>query len=219
MKTKQNKMIVSAVFASFFWVAVFYQVVSAMSLPSMDNLVKMPTVQDCVQTMGMTEAECQELVASFGGDISGDVTEPQAEAQGQTAPLGGGNATIGAKPTLGSGKATSANFKNMKQKKERSLTEVETRIEKIIEFSQTKDADIEPLRGNLSVFREKQQAVSDEYDTLADYLANAEKNSLEVDQQIVNEHQATIKIKAQELIEFFRTTIKPSAQELIAKIQ
>jgi hypothetical protein len=176
-----------------------------------------PSVADCVERMGMSEAKCTEMMEKMK-----NMTSEDRDAMKQRGPADGQNQSP---KNLGENKKTPDNSKGImvksgdsieaqlkraeqiKIEKEDKFSRTEERIQAIIDFLKSKTVDTSGLEENLGEFKNKAEAVAGAFE---EYIVILKNNSISDDelQTEITVARAKIKTLSIELANFYRLTLR-----------
>lgn len=181
-----------------------------------------PTVEGCVEKTGKTESECQEMMEKFKNMAPPEKGLRGKRSEGSVSKNGNNSneLKLGEKK-MREGESLEGELeraKRIKVEKEEQFKRVKTRIEKIIEFLNSKDADMEELENNLATFQEKVESVTNAYSDYIDALAqdiNAGNTGLSDESK---NKRTDLQNTLKDLFGFYRSTLRENIKIQLEKI-
>lgn len=193
--------------------ALFYSV----SAKASDAEPPKPTVEDCVERMGFTEEKCVEMMENMKNMKPGDMKP----GEGREMKRGGQE---GLPP---GDKSKTDNLvekelemaKRMKTMEENRFSRTETRIEKIIEFLNSKDIDTGTIENDLETFKDKISVISNALDNYVDLLENLQNDDAAELSDDAKESRESIKSLFDGLRDFYKNVLREDVKALIDKLR
>ena len=195
-----------------------------------------PTVEDCVSKTGQTKAQCEEMIDKFKNMSLSDAANMKLPsgatgkqmssggATGQTSALKNGDATpVKQNDTVDTAQiASDINVKieratKMLAEREQQFIQAESRVEKIIEFLESKSIDTTEIERNLDIFKTKVTAVLGAFDGHVQALNNSKTDTSETASAAVQSTQVQIKTTITDLVSSYGT-LRNSLNAAIEKI-
>lgn len=195
------------------------------------------TVENCVKRMGFTEEKCQEIVDKFNNmtdeekaamksrrpeNMQGrpDNMPPRGNSMDGKKPEGDGNKLGNDEIAEGNGGVENQIRKTqqMREQKANQFSKIEKRVEKMIEFLQSKDVDTTEIEANLNTFKEKAETILSAIDTYIESLQNKETDTATTVNNSKEEREK-VKTLTKELIGFYRDTLRKNIEEALNKLE
>lgn len=221
MQKKQKNSIVTlfgAIAATIFFVPFL-----ALSATSTSTV---PTVDDCVSHTGMTKEKCTEMMNNFKNPTSGGVAKMESPQNGTSnqkqTPSARGDSTAG-QVTVDAASTIDAKIEkvtNVKAQKADQFSQIENRIEKIIEFLKSKDIDTTEIENDLTTFKSKATLVTEAFDSYIQALTDSKTSTTTAETTTIstNDNQTKIKTLTDDLVDFYNSTFRVSLNTAIEKI-
>lgn len=182
------------------------------------NAPKEPTVADCVERMGFSEEKCEEMIEKFKNTTPEDRAKmrPQGSPGAGTGRPPGAKVEEGERPPMkeSAGLGNSVDIETQieraekaKSAREEKFSQMEERLEKILEYLKSQNIDISEAENNLNTLKEKAANILSAYDA---YIATLEDSRDTNDGKLTDaarEEREKIKELSDDLKEFFRNTL------------
>jgi hypothetical protein len=176
-----------------------------------------PTVEDCVSRTGQTKAQCTEMINKFKNMSPSDAANmkpPSGATENQMPALKSGD-TAPTKPSDIDAKIERTT--RIRAEKERQFIQVESRVEKIIEFLKSKNIDATEIESNFEILKTKATAVLNAFDAYAQALVDSKTDTSETASATVQSAQTQIKTTITDLVGSYGT-LRNSLSAAIEKI-
>lgn len=222
MKPKTNKIFVSALVL----------IVGIFSWPIVSqgaNAPKEPTVEDCVERMGLSEEKCEEMIEKFKNMKPEDRAKmgPQGSQGGGAGRPSSAKMEEGERPPIKEG-AGQGNFVDIetqieraekaKSTREEKFSQMEDRLKKIVEYLESQNVDTSEAESNISAFKEKTANILSAYDTYIAALEDSRDNNDGKLTDAAREAREKIKELSDDLRKFFRETLLPHLRTQIEQL-
>jgi hypothetical protein len=184
------------------------------------NAPKDPTVEDCVERMGLSEEKCTEMIEKFKNMTSEERAKMRPQGlpeRGLGRPLGAGGEgdESGRLPMRkGAGLSNVADIetqiekaKNARSAREEKFSQMKERMEKIVEYLKAQDVGTTEAEKNISTFEEKAANVIGAYDTYIQALEDDRDNNDGEFTDAAREAREKIRELSTDLRKFFRDTL------------
>jgi hypothetical protein len=182
-----------------------------------------PTVEDCVEKFDKTEDECEEMIENMKN------RKPGEKGMKQGGP-GGLSENGENRPSIDKDKENNSNIvdselvrmEKMKTEEEKRFSKTETRIEKIIEFLNSKDVDgidTGKIEADLETFESKTDAILSAYDTYVGILNDLQDNDATELSDEAKESKENIKNLMNDLRDFFKNTLRTDIKEQLDMLE
>lgn len=197
------------------------------------NVPKEPTVEDCVERMGLSKEKCTAMIEKF----KNMTPEERAKMRPQGSPGDGAgrppsSGNKGERPSEqeppreksgGLGEAGDIetqieNTKSMKIAREEKISQIEERMEKIVEYLKSQNVDTSEAENNISAFKEKATDILSAYDAYIAALENSMDNNDGKLTDAAREAREKIRELSIDLKEFFRDTLLVNLRSQIDKL-
>ncbi|MFA6193293.1 MAG: hypothetical protein WC726_00315 [Parcubacteria group bacterium] len=191
---------------------------------------KEPTVDDCVERMGLSEEKCTEMIEKF----KNMTPEERAKMRPQGSPEGGsgrppgvsGEGEIGRPPMKeGAGLGDTSNIdaqiekaKNARSAREERFSQMEEKMEKIVEYLKSHDVGTTEAENNISTFREKAADVLGAYETYIAALEDSRDDNSGKITDAAREAREKIRELSDDLKDFFRDTLLAKLRDQINQL-
>ncbi len=187
---------------------------------------KRPIVSDCVERTGFSEEKCSEMLEKMkDGDMKERGTmRPAGPNNGQGEPPGSFNGEEGRSQGIPKGSQgkdkiiQGEKVGRIRAEEEGRFSRMEERIEKIINFLESKDINIDELKENLEIFKNKADAV---LSTIDDYISILEdaQNDDSVTTEDIKEARDKIHALIEELKTFYQSTLRDNLKSKLKELE
>jgi hypothetical protein len=187
---------------------------------------KEPTVSDCVERAGFSEEKCSEMLEKMKDMGAGErgAIQPGGSKNGQNEPSG--NFSRGeeqsqnvSKSDLGGGKMVRGErTERIRAEEEQRFSRMGERIEKIINFLESKGINVDELKENLETFADKADAVLGAIDDYISILKNAQDDDSAIEEKI-KEARGKIHTLMEELKNFYQLTLKENLKSKLEELK
>lgn len=181
------------------------------------------TVEGCMEMSGQTKEQCSEMM-----DKMKSGTFPAQKPTGSSSNASG-NKSFGAqkeapvKTDLSNSAKTDSTIgllvekiSRLKVEKEEQFNKIEERINRIIEFLDSKNVDCDQLKNDFKTFKEKADSVLNAFDSYVEDLKNNYANSNDA---LIQDDRSHLESRMKELVAFYTDTLKNDLDEVIKKLQ
>jgi hypothetical protein len=176
---------------------------TAFALP-VSAVMERPTVADCVERTGKTEADCKEMLSRFGkdsrppeGSLPEDVPKPSNVDDIERIE----------KP--------SERVAKMKTDRERRYVRMQERMGKIIAYLDSESVDTSAAKGYLETFKAKVTDILGAYDTYRAALEAYENDGSVGNKAAVVSSKESLRTRIIDTSEYYRSTVMPALRSLI----
>jgi len=192
--------------------AIFYSAKAADSKPLK------PTVAECVEKTGFTEEKCTGMITEMKNKKPGEGGMRQGGPGGPS--KDGGN-----KPPMNEDSSDNSSnvierelemANRMKTREENRFSRTETRVEKIIEFLNSKDVEdinTDDIKADLETFKNKTDAILNALDTYIGKLEDLQDDDATELSNDVKEAKTNIKDLLDDLRDFYKNTLRVDIKE------
>jgi hypothetical protein len=184
------------------------------------NVPKEPTVEDCVERMGLSEEKCTAMIEK----LKNMTLEERAKMRPQGSPGGGAGRPPGVSGESGSerlpikevavpAKDTAdidtqiERAKRARSAKEERFSKMERKMEKIVEYLNSQNVDTSEAESNISTFKEKTANILSTHDAYITALEDSRDNNAGKLTDAAREASNKIRELSVDLKEFFRDTL------------
>lgn len=184
------------------------------------NVPKEPTVEDCVERMGLSEEKCTAMIEK----LKNMTPEERAKMRPQGSPGDGTGRPSGVsgedgneRPPIKEGAVPVRDTadidtqieraKRARSAKEERFSKMEGKMEKIVEYLKSQNVDTSEAKINTSTFKEKAANILSAYDAYIAALEDSRDNNDGKLTDVVQEARDKIRELSADLREFFRDTL------------
>lgn len=176
-----------------------------------------PTVEGCIEKTGFTEEKCEEMIEKMKNMKPGERGD-----KGRGGPQGNGEN----EPFPGDKREESASAvemeirmaERMKSGEENMFSRTKTRVEKIIEFLESKDIDVDTIEENLETFESKSDTLINAIDSYIAILEELQDDDAAELSTEAKESRENIKDLLDDLRDFYKNTLRENIKTQIDKL-
>lgn len=221
MKLKADKILISVfilIAGMFFW-----PIASRGA-----NAPKEPTVEDCVEHMGISEEKCIEMIEKFK-NMTPEERAKIGPSQGGGPPSAGGengrspmreppkreNDSLGGAVDI---ETQIENAKSMMSAEEEKFSQMEEKMGKIVEYLKSQNVDTSEAESSINTFKEKAANILSAYDAYIAALDDSRDNNDGKPTDAMQQARDKIRELSADLTDFFRDTILKSLRSQITQL-
>lgn len=193
------------------------------------NAPKEPTVKDCVERTGLSEEKCTEMIEKFKNTKpeEGAKMGPQGSRGGGAGRPPGAKEEKGERTPMkeGAGLGDSVDIETQieraekaKSAREEKFTQMEERLEKIMEYLKSQNIDTSEAGSNISAFKEKAVNILSACDTYIAALEDSRDNNEGRLTDAAREARDKIRELSDDLRKLFRETLLPNLKSQIEQL-
>ena len=190
---------------------------------------KEPTVEDCVERTGLSEEKCSEMIEKFknmtpeerakmgpqGSRGGGAGRPPSAEREKEERPPMKESAELGDSVDI---ETQIERAEKAKSTREGKFSQMEERLEKILEYLKSQGIDISEAESNVNILKEKAANILSACDAYVAALEVSRDNNEGKLTDAAREAREKIRELSDDLRKFFRETLLPNLKSLIEKL-